>query len=882
MQEKGVIRAEKQPGLTVINENKMEIKKIKVMRGPNCWSATQHRLIVLQLEMEACQSETGAGADDFLRRLDQLAVYEQLTGQNLSLPQLICHVAVTLQCHAGMPCSVFTAPPTALNCGDMMIFPYTVESAGIEAAYGAIRLFNTLKPQMSQAWETEVRALDRIRSREGYGPSTQAIANAAAESGIPVSRLDDRNSMLMLGYGANQRIVQAAVAGSTSSIAVELAQDKDSTKAMLSANYIPVPAGIMIDELSGLAVAIKEIGFPLVVKPADGNHGRGITTMIGSLEEAVKAFHLARQVCEDVIIEKHVQGDDYRLLVIDYKLVAAAKRLPAMVTGDGVSTIAKLIQTINNDPLRGSGHDKVLTKITIDEDTESILAGLQLTTGSILPKGMELCLKSTANISTGGTAEDVTDKVHPDNKALAERIARLMDLDICGIDIMATTISEPITAANGAVLEVNAGPGLRMHLSPSKGMPNNVAVPIVEMLYPPGKTARIPLVAITGTNGKTTTTRLIAHLAKQAGYSTGFTTTDGIYINDRLIQAGDCSGPQSARVVLRDPIVDFAVLECARGGILRSGLGFDECGVGIVTNISSDHLGLDGIDNLEQLARVKAVVPRSAPSTGYAILNADDDLVYAMKDEISARLALFSLEPGNPRITSHIGQGKLAAVVEDGWFVLCSAGRKQHVLPVADVPLTFNGTALSMIKNILPAMLAAFIYDIPVKTLQDGLLSFKPSAEHTPGRMNEFDFEHFRLMIDYAHNEGGYQELKNYAGQVTASVKVGVIAATGDRRDQDIRSLGSLAAQTFDELIIRHDKDGRGRTDEEITSFLLEGIHAVKPGMVVKVIPDEIEAINYVMQHAQKDAWIFVNTDNVHETLAYISRLHENAFSYSH
>jgi cyanophycin synthetase len=463
--------------------------------------------------------------------------------------------------------------------------------------------------------------------------------------------------------------------------------------------------------------------------------GRGITTMIQSQAEAVKAFLVAQQISDNVIIEKHIHGHDFRFLVINYQLVAVAKRTPAAVTRDGFSTIAQLVAQTNKDPRRGSGHEQVLTSIKIDEDTLATLAILQLTPATILAKGRTVYLKSTANLSTGGTAEDVTDLVHPYNKELAERVARLMDLNICGIDIMSGTVSEPITEENGAVLEVNAGPGLRMHLAPSKGITKDVAGPIVDTLYPPNRPTRIPLIAVTGTNGKTTTTRLIAHLAGQAGYHTGFTTTDGIYIDERLITTGDCSGPQSARVVFRDPKVNFAVLECARGGILRSGLGFDQSDIGIVTNVSADHLGLDGIETIEQLARVKAVVPQSVDANGYTILNADDDIVYQMKDHVKSKVALFSMDRKNQRIIRHIDDGGIAAWVEDGWLILCRDRHKQRIMQVADVPLTFNGTSACMTMNTLPAIITASICKIPVMQLQSALLSFKPTPEKTPGRM---------------------------------------------------------------------------------------------------------------------------------------------------
>ena len=852
----------------------MKIVKLKVMRGPNCWSSAHHQLIVLKINPQGIATYPYEATDDIIKSLSSLHIPDNIIYPGQSLIKLIGPLAVALQQQAGMECIYFEGDSPLITDTDV-IFPYVIESAGKYAAHAAVRIINTLLSHLPCQWKADVQELNRLRKREALGPSTKAIADAAVKRNIPITRLDN-DSLLMLGHGANQHLIQAAVASTTSSIAVELAQDKHSTKILLENNHVPIPHGAVIDDLEKLVATIEDIGFPLVIKPSDGNHGRGITTMIKSQAEAVKAFQVAQQISEDVIIEKHIVGYDYRFLVINFNLIAVAKRTPALVIGDGVSTIAQLIEKVNKDPRRGSGHDQVLTAIAIDEDTMAILATLQLTPDSILTKDRTLHLKSTANLSTGGTAEDVTDYVHPYNKALAERVARLMNLNICGIDMIAATVSEPITDANGAILEVNAGPGLRMHIAPSKGTARDVGGPIINMLYPNGAPARIPLIAITGTNGKTTTTRLIAHLAKEAGYHTGFTTTDGIYINEQLIVTGDCSGPQSARVVLRDPLVDFAVLECARGGILRSGLGFDQCGVGIVTNISADHLGMDGIDTIEQLAQIKGVVPKSAAKDGYTILNADDDLVYGMKNSVQSNIALFGLDLQNPRLKQHLADGKLAAFTENGWFVISNSAQKHQVSLIEDVPLTFKGTAQCMIKNVLPAVLAAYIYNIPVNRIQEGLHSFIPTPEHTPGRMNLFSFNNFSLMLDYAHNEGGYRELKEYANKITASIKTGVISATGDRRDQDIRNLGRLSAEIFDELIIRHDKDGRGRTNEEITGLLIEGIKAAKPDMPVMIISDEIEAIDYAIKHAKKNAWIFVNTDNVQESLNFISRAHNN------
>ncbi|WP_457127386.1 cyanophycin synthetase [Mucilaginibacter sp. HD30] len=858
----------------------MEIEKINVMRGPNLWSSVHHQLIVLKLKQDNT-AHLQEVTTDLTNRLKAMNLPLAAVTPDTGLPALAGHLAIALQQIAGMEHPSATDMTVIVDEGPRVIFIYEVETAGIYAGKAAIKIINDLLNGIIPQIMEDIIQLKRLNGGERLGPSTKSIVDAAKIRHIPVTRLDD-SSLVMLGHGVNQRLIRTAVASSTSAIAVEAAQDKELTKRILGDNYVPIPRGVVISDLEELVSAIEELGFPLVIKPTDGNHGRGITTNIQTQAEAVKAFQLAAQISDDVIVETHIHGHDFRFLVINYKLVAAAKRTPAMVTGDGKSTIAQLVEQTNKDPRRGSGHEQVLTAIELDEDSLVILASQQLTPENILTKDRTVYLKSTANLSTGGTAEDVTDLVHPDNKALAERIARLMGLDICGIDIITDTVTVPITDANGAVLEVNAGPGLRMHLAPSKGTSRDVGGPIVNMLFPQGRPSRIPLVAVTGTNGKTTVTRTIAHLAQQAGYNTGYTTTDGIYIKNRMILSGDCSGPQSARVVLRDPLVDFAVLECARGGMLRSGLGFDECGVAIVTNVSADHLGLDGVETLEQLARVKSIVPKSVNQDGFAILNADDELVYSMKKQLTSKVALFSINPENPYLQNHISDGGMAACIQDNWFVLYTAGRRQNIVPVADVPLTFRGTADCMIKNVLPAILATCIYEMPIEQIKAGLLSFIPSPENTPGRMNEFDFDHFRLMIDYAHNEGGYKELKSYASKVKAGIKTAIIAATGDRRDEDIRNMGSLAAEIFDELIIRHDKDRRGRTNDQITSLLKEGITLVKPEMQITVISDEMEAIDYAIRRAQKDAWIFVNTDDVPGSLAFVKHLHQDHLHLKH
>jgi cyanophycin synthetase len=861
----------------------MKIIDIKVMRGPNYWSNYRKHLIVMKLDLEESEYLPTNKIEGFSERIEALipSLYDHRCSEKRPggffervkegtwLGHVAEHVALEIQSLAGMPCGYGRTRSTSVKGVYHVVFNYRVESAGIYAAKAAVRIVDALKNNTPYDISSDIAELIRINRNEGFGPSTQSIINAAEKRGIPFRRLDN-NSLVILGQGVNQKIIDATMASTTSSIAVELVADKEATRRILTEAFIPMPEGRAVSNKEELFEVIAQLGFPLVIKPINGNHGRGITTNIQSGPVALEAFKKAQQISEEVIVERFIKGMDFRFLVINYKLEAVSKRTPAMVMGDGNSTIEQLIEKTNNDPRRGEGHEKILTKITIDDQTESILRQHDYTLNTILPFGEILYLKDTANLSTGGTARDVTDFVHPQNVFMAERIARLMNLDICGIDLIAEDISQPITHKTGAVLEVNAGPGFRMHLAPAKGIPRNVGEPVIKMLYPEGAPSRIPLVAVTGTNGKTTTTRLIAHFAKSAGRITGYTTTDGIYINDQLIYSGDCSGPSSAEAVLRDPLVDFAVLECARGGILRSGLGFDKCNISIITNITGDHLGLNDINTLEELAKVKSVVARSTFDDGYAILNADDDIVYALKEELDCHIALFSIHENNRRVIAHCDNGGWAAIIEKGYFTICKGEWRVRVAKVKDVPLTFEGRATCMIKNILPALLAASISDFDTKVIRKALQSFVPGPELTPGRMNIFDVRDFKVMIDYVHNPDGFRELEEFMKHLDVAEKIGVIGCAGDRRAQDIREMGSLVARIFDKIIIRHDKDGRGRSNEELTQLIVDGINQVKPGMQVEVISDETEALAFAMEQAHKGTFIVVSSDNIKGSTEYV------------
>ncbi|MGB1216952.1 MAG: Mur ligase family protein, partial [Saprospiraceae bacterium] len=543
--------------------------------------------------------------------------------------------------------------------------------------------------------------------------------------------------------------------------------------------------------------------------------------------------------------------------------------------GDGKSTVQELIDKINEDPRRGYGHEKVLTAIKINDMTMNLLKAKDYTLETVISEGEFLALKDTANLSTGGTATDVTDIVHPDNIFMAERISRVIGLDICGIDLMTSDVSKPVAVTGGAVLEVNAGPGFRMHLAPTSGMPRNVAGHVVDMMYPLGTSARIPIVAVTGTNGKTTTTRLIAHMMKMNGKKVGYTTSDGIYIQNHMVDKGDCTGPGSAEFVLKDPTIDFAVLETARGGLLRAGLGFHNCDVAVVTNLAPDHLGIRGINTVEQMARLKGVVPETVLPSGYAILNADDDLVYGMRDNVKCNVALFSMDENNERIKRHADRNGISAIYENGYITICKGTWKMRVVKAANVPLTYGGKARFMIKNVLPATLTAYTQGFDIREIKSALESFIPSPSQTPGRLNLFRFKKFNVLLDYAHNAAGMEALNKFVQNLEGAPKVGVIAGIGDRRREDNIAMGKLAAEMFDEVVIRQDKHLRGKTEEELIEMLMEGIKSADPNKKVQIFKSEREAIDSVITNAKDGSLIVMCSDVIPDALAQVQAFKE-------
>lgn len=865
----------------------MKIIDIKVMRGPNYWSVRRHKLIQMRLDLEEMEEKPTNKIEGFGERLE--AMFPSMFSHRCSVGEpggffsrvkdgtwmghVIEHIALELQTLAGMECGFGRTRSTGKHGVYNVVFSYMEEKAGVYTAKASVKIAEALIAGEPYDLAEDIQNLREIREDERLGPSTGCIVDEAVARGIPYIRLN-KHSLVQLGYGVNQRRIRATIASTTGSIAVDIACDKEETKNLLEAAEIPVPKGRIVYTEEGLKLAVESVKYPIVTKPVDGNHGKGATTNITNWEDALRGLEAAKKYSRGVIVEKFITGLDHRVLVINYKFVAAAIRKPASVTGDGVHTIQELIDITNQDPRRGYGHEKTLTSIKVDDFTLDILKQNELTLDSILPSGKELWLKPTANLSTGGTATDVTDFVHPDNIFMCERIARIIGLDICGIDIMAESLSVPITENGGAILEVNAAPGFRMHIDPAEGLPRNVAEPVIDMLYPPGSSARIPIIAVTGTNGKTTTTRLMAHMVKTMGYKVGYTTTDGVYIQNQLMMRGDCTGPVSAEFVLKDPTVDFAVLECARGGILRSGLGFHNCDMAIVTNIAEDHLGLQDIDTIEQLARVKAVVPNSVLPNGYAILNADNKHTAAMASGLKCKVAYFTMDENNPLVQTHMKAGGLAAIFENGYVTICKGTWKIRVEKAVNIPLTFGGRASYNIQNVLPTLLAGFIRNFKIEDMRIALQTFIPGPAQTPGRMNIFRFKNFEVMVDYAHNAAGFQAIAEMLQKIDAK-HVGIIAGVGDRRDEDTIALGKLAAQMFDEIIIRQDKNLRGRTEQEIIDLMMKGITEIDSNKKVTIIKKETEAIDFAIKNASKNSFITICSDVVPDALDQIMKLKE-------
>lgn len=854
----------------------MKIEKIQALRGPNIWSISRKKLIQMRLNLEELEQFPTNKIDGFRERIEKLLPslithrcsegYEGGFFHRIEtgtwMGHVIEHIALEIQSLAGMETGFGRTRETKTPGVYNVVFTYIEENAGIYAAEEAVKIAQALIDNEEYDIENCIQQLKEIRERVRLGPSTGSIVEEAQSRRIPWIRLG-KNSLVQLGYGINQQRFQATITGKTSSIAVDIACNKEITKKMLEDSAIPVPSGDLVTDTDGLERVIRKIGFPLVLKPLDGNHGRGQTINVQDWETAKEGLVYAQTISHKVIVERYVTGFDYRVLVINHKMVAAARRVPAHIVGDGLATIQELIDLENQNPRRGYGHENALTEINVDKDTVELLGKLEYTLETIPQKGETVYLKSTANLSTGGTSIDVTDMVHPENITMCERISKIIGLDVCGIDIMAENLTQPLKESGGVILEVNAAPGFRMHLAPSEGLPRNVAGPVVDMLYPPGKPITIPIIAVTGTNGKTTTTRLISHIVKNNGYRVGFTTSDGIYIQNTMLTKGDTTGPISAEFILKDPTVEFAVLETARGGILRSGLGFGQCDIGVLTNINEDHLGINDIHTLKDLTKVKRVVLDSVKKNGWCVLNADDEYSMRLINDLDARVAIFSLDEQNPFIKKFAKEGRTTCILEEGHITIKKGDWKIRIAKVINIPITMEGKAKFMIQNVLAASLATYLHGFEIEDIANSLRTFIPSAQLTPGRLNIFKFKNFKVLIDFAHNPAGYEAIEDFLKNIESPKKIGIISGVGDRRDSDIRKCGQIAGRMFDHIIIRNEKHLRGRTEEEINALVIDGIHSSGKNPSFEIIPKEMEALKHAMSLAEEGTYITALSDVV-------------------
>ncbi|HHP7231085.1 MAG TPA: cyanophycin synthetase [Xenococcaceae cyanobacterium] len=872
----------------------MRILKTQTLRGPNYWSIRRNKLILMRLDLEELtekpSNEIPGFYEGLIATLPSIIEHYCSRGyrggflervqEGTLMGHIVEHVALELQELAGMPVGFGrtreTAEPGVFN----VVYEYVEEQAGRYAGRAAVRLCNSIVQTgtySSDELAQDLADLRDLQANTALGPSTETMIKEAEVRKIPWMLLSAR-AMLQLGYGVNQKRVQATLTENSGILGVELACDKEGTKTILGDAGIPVPKGTVIQYLDELEDAIASVGgYPIVIKPLDGNHGRGITINISSNTEAELAYDLASEASRTrtVIVERFYRGSDHRVLVINGKVIAVAERIPAHVIGDGKSSIEELIAATNRDPKRGEGHDNILTKIIIDGTALGVLEKQGYTIKTVLPQGVTAYLRATANLSTGGIAIDRTDEIHPENIWLAERIAKIIGLDIAGIDIVTPDITKPLREVNGVVVEVNAAPGFRMHTSPSQGLPRNVAAPVLDMLFPPGTSPRIPIIAITGTNGKTTTTRMTAHIYRQTGKVIGYTSTDGVYIGDYLVEKGDNTGPYSARMILKDPTVEVAVLESARGGILRSGLAFESCDIGVVLNVAADHLGLGDINTIEQMAKVKSVVAETVKADGYAILNADDPLVAAMAQQVNCKVAYFSLNPDNPIILEHIRRKGLAAIYEHGYLAILEGNWTIRIEKAVKCPMTMGGMAPFMIANALAACLAAFAQGVDIETIRKGARTFNPSAEQTPGRMNLFDLGEYHVLVDYAHNPHGYEAVGSFVRN-WEGVKIGVVGGPGDRQDEDLILLGKIAAQVFDRIIIKEDDDKRGRHPQEAADLIAKGILQENPNAKYETILSETEAIETALALAIKDSLVVVFPEIVTRAIDLIQKQLKN------
>jgi cyanophycin synthetase len=825
----------------------MEFRRVWALRGPNRWA----RVPVFEVECDL----TGLPGAETAHALQ--------------------HAALRLQTRAGSPVSFSLTHETSQPGLYRVVVEYEEEALGRACLDAAHELCLAALHNQSSDHASKLAGLLDLAHDVRLGPSTAAIVRAARQRGIPTRRLNDA-SLVQLGHGARARRICTAETDATGAIAEAIAQDKELTRGLLRAVGVPVPAGQPVSSAEDAWEAAEELGVPVVVKPQFGNHGRGVTTNLTTKEQVQKAYAAALAEGEHILVETFAPGSDYRLLVIGDRLIAAALREPAQVVGDGRSTITQLIAEVNCDPRRSDGHATVLSFIKIDAVALAVLAEQGCTPDSVPAPGQRVLIRRNGNLSTGGTATDVTDQVHPEVAARAVEAARAIGLDIAGVDVVALDISRPLEEQKAAVVEVNAGPGLRMHLEPSAGKPRPVGEAIVNMLFPVGQTGRIPIVAVTGVNGKTTTTRLIAHLLRSAGRCVGMTCTDGTYVNDRRIESRDCSGPRSARAVLLNPRVEAAVLETARGGILREGLGFETCDVAVVTNIGKgDHVGLRGIDTLDELARVKRVVVEAVaspsnpwrPAGGAAVLNAEDPLVVAMAAHCPGTVIHFARDAEHPVVVAHRRTGGRAVFVRDGAIVLAEGEREDVLIPLARVPLTHEGRIGFQVENTLAAVGAAWSLGVQLGVIRSGLESFSGDARQVPGRFNVHQTRGATVVVDYAHNPSALSAL---VGSLSCfpHARRSIVFASGNRRDEDVIEMGTIMGSAFDRVVLYADEGASDRNGGELNALLRKGLTAGGRVSETFETANEREAITAAFRDLRSGDLLVIGVEAIEEALA--------------
>ncbi|MGN6150379.1 MAG: cyanophycin synthetase [Lysobacteraceae bacterium] len=796
-------------------------------------------------------------------------------GEGTWLGHVLEHVAIELQNMAGEDVTFGKTRSIDGRPGVYsVIYEYAQREEGIEAGELALKLLRSLVPAELRSadavpddwnWPEARDAFIRYAQRRALGPSTMSLVKAAEERNIPWLRLNEQ-SLVQLGHGRYQQRIQATVTGRTSHIAVELASDKEETNKILVSLGLPAPRQELVQSEGAAKRAAARIGYPVVTKPYNGNHGRGISIRLTNEAEVVEGFLKAQAISRSVIVETYLEGDDHRLLVVNGELVAATKRTPGHVVGDGTHSIRELVEIVNRDPRRGVGHEKVLTRIELDAQAEMMMTRAGVDADTVPEAGRIIYLRSTANLSTGGTATDVTDIIHPDNREMAVRAIKAIGLDVGGVDFLSTNIAESYKTIGGGICEVNAAPGFRMHVAPSEGKPRDVAGPVIDMLFPPGAPSRVPIAAITGTNGKTTTSRMLAHIAKMTGYTPGLTSTDGVYIDGQRTVEGDMTGPVSARMVLADPQIDFAVLETARGGLLRAGMGVSKVDVGAVLNVQSDHLGMKGIDTLEQLGEVKRIVVEVAQDC--AVLNADDPNVLKMGGYTDAKVICYvTMNPSHGLVREHIRAGGRACALEAGvngqMITLYDRGSHIPLLWTHLIPATLEGKALHNVQNAMFAAAMAFSMGIKLDAIRQGLRTFDSTFFQAPGRMNVFNEHPFKVLFDYGHNAHAVAAMADLAQRLDVTGRrLVVVAGPGDRRDEDLREIAKAVAGGFDHYICRRDDGLRGRAPDEVPKLIAATLreHGV-PEDRISVIPDEQDAIDAGLRMAQPGDVLLIFAD---------------------